>query len=242
MDLPQSRSMALYGGRDPRHIPIYSYSEAARLAHVPQATLRAWVLGRSYTTGTGDRFSKPVIQRPEPAIALVSFTNVVEAHVLSCIRTIHNVSLDKVRAAVEYTEAQLSVEHPLASGRFMTDGVNLFVDHFGRLLNVSRSGQLEMRECIERLLKRIELDELQFARRLYPITRASANGQGPTSIMLDPLVAFGRPVITGTRVPVEVLWQRFDGGDSFEDLAKDYEITVSQIEDAIRFCSRAAAA
>lgn len=240
MALPQPRPLALYGGRDPRHIPIYSYAEAARLAHVPQATLRAWVVGRSHNAG--GRSSAPVIRRPDDAIALVSFTNVVEAHVLSCIRVIHNVALERVRAAIDYTEKQMGVEHPLASGRFMTDGVDLFVDELESLVNVSKSGQLAIRECIERLLKRIEVDELQFARRLYPITRPSGSEQGgPTSIMVDPMVAFGRPVITNTRVPIEVLWQRFDGGESLDDLAKDYEIEVSKVEEAIRFYHRAAA-
>ncbi|WP_445925063.1 hypothetical protein [Leptodesmis sp.] len=39
---------------------------------------------------------------------------------------------------------------------FQTDEVDLFVDEMNRLVNVSRSGQLAMRETLKYLLTRVE--------------------------------------------------------------------------------------
>jgi hypothetical protein len=40
----------LYGGKDPRDIPTYRVSEAARYLRIPIGTVRSWVAGRRYRT------------------------------------------------------------------------------------------------------------------------------------------------------------------------------------------------
>jgi len=53
-------------------------------------------------------------------------------------------------------------------------------------------------------------------------------------IVIDPAVAFGRPVINGTRVPLEVVAARFRGGEEPADIAADYAIPEAQANHAIR--------
>ena len=45
---------------------------------------------------------------------------------------------------------------------------------------------------------------------------------------------FGRPTLTGHRLPVECVVGRFIGGESVADIARDYRILSSQVECAIR--------
>lgn len=53
-------------------------------------------------------------------------------------------------------------------------------------------------------------------------------------------VAGGRPCVQGTGIETAVLIDRFLGGDRMADLAKDYDLTLDQVEAAIRFeCCRA---
>lgn len=40
----------IYGGKNPRDLPLYAIAEAARVVRIHPATLRTWVLGRSYAT------------------------------------------------------------------------------------------------------------------------------------------------------------------------------------------------
>jgi uncharacterized protein (DUF433 family) len=55
-------------------------------------------------------------------------------------------------------------------------------------------------------------------------------------------VAFGRPVIAGTAVPVEPLLERFRAGDSLKEIAVDYRLDPETLEGVIRWESAASAA
>lgn len=48
-------------------------------------------------------------------------------------------------------------------------------------------------------------------------------------ITVDPQVVYGRPVVPGTRVPVEVVIGELAGGSSFEDVMADYHLTNERI-------------
>jgi uncharacterized protein (DUF433 family) len=162
----------------------------------------------------------------------------VEAHVLSAIRYQHGVALPAVRRAVAYLTHEFGSEHPLAEEQFQTDGVNLFVERLG-LRNVSAPGQFAMREILVALLRRIDRDEQGLAIRLYPFSRRPAAAppvlvKSPRLIVIDPMVGFGRPVLSGTGVTTLSIAERFDAGESIEDLAADYGRPRDEIEEAIR--------
>lgn len=54
-------------------------------------------------------------------------------------------------------------------------------------------------------------------------------------ISIDPDVCHGKPVIKGTRVLVSNVVGALAGGDSREDVERDYAITSEQIAAALRF-------
>jgi uncharacterized protein (DUF433 family) len=49
-----------------------------------------------------------------------------------------------------------------------------------------------------------------------------------------PTVSFGRPVIAGTGIPVSAIYERYRAGDSVVELARDFRLEASAIEEAIR--------
>jgi uncharacterized protein (DUF433 family) len=230
----------IYGGEDPREIPSYSIVEAAHYLLIPPATLRSWVLGRKYPVKTGSRFFKPVIILPNQSRPQLSFINLVEAHVLDAIRREHDVSLAKIRLAVSFLRRDLGSSHPLADQRMETDGCDLFVRKFGQLINISREGQLAMRQLLEAHLQRIERDLSGAALRLYPFTRKRDDPE-PKYVVMDPYVSFGRPVLAGTGIPTSVIADRYKAGESVDQLAQDYGRKRPEIEEAIR-CELAEAA
>lgn len=229
----------IYGGKDPRDIPAYTIPMAARHAHVPSGTLRSWVAGRSYETSRGARRTAPIIKVPDGRLQMLSFTNLIEAHVLASMRRVHGISMQRVRTAVRYVKGELGVERPLAREAFKTDGAHLFVERLGQLINVSSpSTQLEMRVMLERRLRRI-VYEGGIAMQLFPLVRSDEQ-ESPRLIVIDPRLAFGRPVLVGTGVPVDEVWQRFQAGESTRDLAEDFRLEQPMVEEAIR-SARAAA-
>jgi len=54
-------------------------------------------------------------------------------------------------------------------------------------------------------------------------------------IVIDPEVQHGKPVIRGTRVPVARILAGLAGGMSFDELCREYELTVDDIRAAIDY-------
>lgn len=232
---------AFYGGQDPRLMPIYSLAQAAPLAGVSASTLRSWVIGRSYPTQSGERFFEPVIEVPDGKPLRLAFTNAIEAHILSSLRTVHQMPLDTIRAALGFVERELQTPHPLAARVFQTDGITLFVEHLGSLVDAA-SGQIHFRELLEAHLSRVEYDGQGHAVKLFPFVSPARDKvslhqmhNAPRAIVVSPLIAFGRPLVNGSGVPVEVLWNRFLAGEEPQELAADYALDLKAVHDVLRY-------
>jgi uncharacterized protein (DUF433 family) len=225
-------SKSIYGARAPEELPVYTIQRAARIVRLPPSTLRLWATG-----GQGQPALFKLASGKPP---LLSFTNLTEAFVLASMRRVHGLSMQSVRKALRYVGKQLGYDHPLLHARFRTDGVSLFTEHAGKLLNVSAEGQSALREVLEASLHRIDWEK-NFAARLYPWVRAEFDLNEPKSIVIDPRRGFGQPVISGTGIEARIVAERYRAGESITSLAKDYGVKLDQIEDAIRCETREAA-
>jgi len=216
---------------DPRELAAYDLAEVSHYVRVPVATLRYWVLGREASAGSNGY--KPVISPAEKDPVILSFVNLVEVHVLSAIRRQHQVPLPEVRKALNYVKQHFPSPHPLADQVFETDGLSLFVEKYGQLINASKEGQLAMREVLEAHLHRIERDPSGAPRKLFLFTRMARTDE-PKTVVVDPFVSFGRPILAGTSIPTIAVAERYKAGETIESLALDYECSSIQIEEAIR--------
>ncbi len=52
-------------------------------------------------------------------------------------------------------------------------------------------------------------------------------------IVVDPSVRFGKPVLKGTRVPVELVIGKLAGGMTVDAVIEEYEITLEAIQPAL---------
>jgi len=226
--------------RDPRELPAYTTLEAARYLRIPERTLFNWAFGYSYRDQKGRRHTTDALTKvSDPDRHLLSFVNLAELHVLDALRRAHRVHMQKIRRTVSYIAREFQAEHPLIHQQMWTDGVSIFIDYYGHLLNVSREGQLAMRQLMDAHLQRIERDLRGVAVRLFPLTRkrpaeAERIAEEPKVIAIDPAVAFGRPVIAGSRIPTVEIAERFKAGESIVDLAHDFDRQVAEIEEAVR--------
>jgi uncharacterized protein (DUF433 family) len=218
---------------DPREVPAYNLAEAAYYLGIPVATLRSWVLGRDYEVANGTRRFAPIIEITDRKQKRLSFINLVEAHVLTALRREHAIRLPQVRKAITYLRQRLSSPHPLADQQFVTDGLDLFVEKYGQLINITRDGQLAMRNVLQSFLKRVKRDAKGAPVKLYLFVRGAVDE--PFAVVVDPAVSFGRPVLEGTGIPTEILAQRYKAGDSLDTLADDYGRPKEEIEEAIRY-------
>ena len=219
----------MYSTREAYRLPLYTLRQAAHLTGLANATVRSW----TQTADTG-------LIQPAAAGGL-SFLNLVELHVLASIRKHHQLSLPKIRYAVQYVRRELKTEHPLAEQQFETDGADLFIRALDdTLVNASKHGQVAIRELMNAYLQRIQRAPDGFPLRLFPVYRHDVDTvqevqQAPSFIVVDPAIAFGRPILAENSIPVDVVVGRYKAGDSISELVEDYDLSYQAVEEALRF-------
>ncbi len=204
-----------------RYEPLYTPTDISRYVHVASETLRDW------SSGNG----KALIKRADDeSVAPFSFINLIEAHVLVAMRKMHKIPMQRIRPAVRWLRRHFKTTHPLAEINLETDGRDLFVKHLGLTVSASEGGQIGIPDVIRLYLRRIDRDQ-EGPARFYPFT---TNPTCPKLIVMDPQVDFGRPVIEGTRIETVMIFDRYSGGEGLTELAKDYDVELPKIEEALR--------
>jgi uncharacterized protein (DUF433 family) len=230
------KTVDIYRGRDPREIPTYGISESAHALKIPPNTLISWIHGRSFPTRRGQGRFEPLIELPEEGLPLLSFFNLVEAHVIDAIRYRDKIRLVRVRDAITHLREKYNSAHPLVEYEFQHDGVDLFTEMGKDIVNVSRSGQLALRDVITAYLKRITRDAKGSAIALYPfLQRRPEQVEEQKLVLIDPRISFGKPILVGVGVPTAVIADRNSAGETIAELAEDYGCQASEIEQAIEY-------
>jgi len=219
---------------DIRYAPLYRIPEVAMYTRGNVSTLRTWVMGRPQTNKGGRKY-QPVIKVQQPSRTdAMSFINLIETHVLVALRRTHQVSLPKIRDAVLWLRRETGLEHPLAELPIETDGSDIFFRHMNQIISASEKGQVVFRDVMERYLRRIERDANGLPVNFFPFTVSDPLIDSRTDIVMNPSVAFGRPVIRGTRIATTAIFERYKAGESLSDLSKDYDLGMRLIEEALR--------
>lgn len=147
--------------------------------------------------------------------------------------------MPKVRKAINFLKRKfkLSTEekkHPLLSHEMATDGLDLFVEKYGALININQDGQIVLKGILSAALQRIDRDNHKIPIKLYPFTHSKIE-DSPTLIVIESGLSAGRPVINGTGLAAEIIAERYKAGESIRELAHDYEISQKEVEEAVRY-------
>ena len=57
-------------------------------------------------------------------------------------------------------------------------------------------------------------------------------------IAIDENIRHGKPVIKGTRVPIDIILGSLAGGMTYQEICEDYEITEDDIKAAIKYATK----
>ncbi|WP_208027655.1 DUF433 domain-containing protein [Rhabdothermincola sediminis] len=223
-------------GKDPLRFetPLYTVAEAARFLGVPASTLRTWAhgyqrrpRGRRPVTG-GPILTTVNAQRRHPNIP---FVGLVEGTVAAAFRRA-GVSMQHMRRALEVLEAEIGVEHALASRKLYTDGAQILYDYAttedDEELTVVVGGQRVFHDVIRDYLQLISYADDGWAERLVlPITQRRV-------VECDPARGFGRPLFIVGGAPMDDVLDRLRAGEPLQDVAKDFDLRAEDVEDVIR--------
>ena len=228
---------------DSREQPLYSVKEAAYYIGVEPQTLKTWFFGRPYDTKyEGEKFWQRVIVPADPELKLLSFFNLVEAHILAATRYEHRVPFWAVRDAISnIAQSAPNSPHPLLSDDFFTNGRLLFVKQIKEYVNITNE-QLSL-EIMDSFIVRVIRNGTNPFRdkqpyKIYPL-RPEEPKDNVISIMAG--ISGSRPIIDGTRIPVMSIWKRHRAGEDDNFIADDYEIDPAKVRRAIEYVERRAA-
>jgi uncharacterized protein (DUF433 family) len=217
---------------DSAELPMYGLSEAALYLRVPIKTLEYWTIGRGKTA--------PLVKAAGRHPRALSFMNLLDCHMLLAMRTLYDLRLPKIRKAVAYLASHSNFRHPLIEEPLYTNRVDVLIREMDKLVNISRGGQFVIPEIVGVHLARIERDPKGLF-KFFPFVRERSAAE-PKLIVIDPAIGFGKPVIAGTGISTAVIASRFNARESVPALAEEYGLEPQQVEEAIRWETRAVAA
>lgn len=224
-------------------VPLYTLSEASTYLRVPRATLTTWADG--YEHHRRDRAvartvsGAPIITAVEAqrGRARLPFIGIAEAYVLNAFRQA-GVPMQRIRPSLSWLIEHVG-PHALASKNLYTDGAEVlweFAQQSGeddpdgavaRGLIVPRSGQYVFKEIVEHYLRQISFGDDNYADVIRLPQYQHAN------VVLDPKRGYGQPVFGNSGIRVADAIGPLRAGESFEAVAEDYGVPVSELRDAL---------
>jgi len=226
LDVTVAEVERFYGGLNPAEAPLYTFAAASRYIGVPVSTVRWWARGRV-------RGGYEAVLALGPGSSGLSFWDLLELHAIGRLRKVHGIELEAIRRAVRFAEQELDLSRLLLREDLSTFGGNIFIEHLGDLVGISAGGQIAMREIIERYLSRVDRDASRMPIRYYPDFAGVDRVPGSKPVAISPLVAFGKPTVSGTGIHTAVIASRVDAGESLQDIALDYDLSLELVRSAV---------
>ena len=219
-------------GQELRDIPTYTIPEAARFLAIPARTLFEW-------------FRKPHLLKPSAktsGIALLSFKDISEAYVLEILRNVYGIGTGQLAAILRNARLETKLKRPLieADMGVLFGKLIMVKPARGKLprrdIDLSSNRNLAIPGLVDLAGSRLLRDEKNIPYRLLPWRLMLEDRSSP--ITVDPNILSGRPVITGTRIPLSLLAGMERSGKTAAQIAKGYNVEVDAIVKALKHLER----
>lgn len=219
---------------DPLFAGFYTLKDAARLLQMDggHRRLQGWLNGwRGSKSG-------PVIKRDFEG-ATISFLDLMEIRFVQHFRR-QDVPMQTIRRAAQMLRSDWGERHPLAfanSEKYVTDRRRIFAqaaeqEGDRRTWDVA-SNQYEMWVALENVIaKGVTFDPSSHLATSWQPLRAEFPG-----VVVDPRMAFGRPVVSGDRpTPTAALFRQWRAENgNVDQVARWFKVEPSAVDEAVGF-------
>ena len=214
---------------DPLAGGFYTVAEAARLLQLGSAQrVVRWLSG-----------SEPVVLRQYEKVGRqheIGFLDLLEIRFIEHFRA-RGLSLQSLRRCAQNARTVLKVDHPFATSnvRFQSDRKRVFLDtaeEMGdrKLLDLMVNQYAIVKFIEDTLARDLEFDVSGLAREWRP------RPDKCPAIIINPLYAFGRPVVGSEHVPTTTVLNLFEAENGNKSaVAKWFGITEEEADQAVRF-------
>jgi uncharacterized protein (DUF433 family) len=220
-------------------VGLYSVPEAARLARVPQGTIRRWLFGYSYRYRTEERHAPPVwtpqIQDRVDGHPIVSFADLIEIQLVHSFRKF-GLTWNSIRTAAQAAREMYETGHPFASGRFQTDGRTVLLHvaeatRSSKLLDMCKNQFVFkdiVRDGLRGSIEWMDRAERGLPARWWPLGRR-------TKVVVDPNRRFGTPIVSDSGVSTALLAGAYQTMHSADEVSDWYGVSPREVRTAVEF-------
>jgi uncharacterized protein (DUF433 family) len=222
-------------------VGIYTVAEASWLTNVSAPRIRRWMRGYRFRVGD-ETHASPAVWDPDlPEVdgsLALSFRDLIEVRFVDFFLK-KGVSWNLLRRAAIYAGEIVGSTHPFSTSKFKTDGKRIFAE-----LGEMRGGK----RILDLVQKQYALASI-VAPHLYEGLEFDASGplrwfplKNSKRVVIDPMVAFGQPIIDPEGVPTVVLARAFDAEKNIERVAYWYNVPRRSVQDALNYQQQRVAA
>ena len=205
------------------HLPSYQVSEVARYVGVHRNTVSAWINRQD-----------PGLPKRAKGTSL-SYLELVEMAFVASFKQLE-VPMKRIRDARFFLAMSAGSDYPFATRAFKTEGHRALMEYYGfgsykgwKGVVVSNAhGPSAWTESMVDRFAAFDYEH-EIAIRWHLAGRDS-------QVAIDPRIAFGAPMVSG--LPTRILLGRFDSGETIREIADDFEIDETAVQDALAFENR----
>lgn len=199
---------------------IFLTTDVAQILRLPYGKVRRWMkeYWPNYTFGEDDNQA-------------INFQTLIEFYTFYHLRN-KGLSVKKIQEYHSIIAEDLETPYPFARS-IRTDGKDVWYELLGNLIKADNKKQFDFKPIIEPFLHKVDFGGSEIAQRFFPLQHSKV-------IVVDPKRQFGQPIVNGTSIKAETLFNLFEGGEKEEFIAELYDLKVSQVKHAIEYFRTAA--
>lgn len=213
---------------------IYTVPDIATILRLPYAKINRWI-----NSFWDDKFGQQYGAKYSWNIDLtraVNFFTLIEIYTFYQLSQ-SGIATKEILKAHQILADQIHTPYPFAN-KYILDGLRtdgkkvIFEQKDGIIYSVDKHKQTYL-NFIKEFYKNLDFGNDSLAVRLWPLGKEKA-------IVCDPHHQFGLPVVAGTNINVEALYELYKAGEPEWFIADLYSLDESKVNDAILFCKKAA--
>ena len=156
----------------------------------------------------------------------INFKTLIEFYTFFHLRK-KGLSVGAIHSYHEIIGKDLNTSYPFARN-ISTDGKSIWYELLGNLIKADSKKQFDLKPIIEPFLHKIDFGNSDIAQRFFPVSDSKV-------IVVDPERQFGQPIINGTSIKAETLYNLYKGGEKKEYIAELYGIKPAEVQQAIQY-------
>jgi len=204
---------------------VFTISDMATILKVPSTSVRYWF--NEYVRKEFPKISQYIYNFNTEDGIFLNFKSLMQLYVFNQLRK-RGFSRKKILSLYKGLSEKHNTKYPFAieeAVNIITAGDLLLYNYEGFLID--SNNQIYLNEVLKEYLRKIDFED-GVVSKFYPLGKEK-------SIVVNPEIQFGSPVINGTRVNASIIADLFEAGEPVEMISRMYDISESEVNDAIEF-------